>query len=115
MIDKFANALRGVKEGFLDPSIRLQMFLAALAVIAAIILRLSITEWIIVVVCIGMVITAEMLNTCIEQICDLYTTSKNEKIRRIKDLGAGAVFMASLAALISAIFILCVHISGGRL
>ena len=61
-----------------------------------IVLRLDGTEWIMVIICIGMVISAEMLNTCIERICDLISAEKSEKIRFIKDLSAGAVLTASV-------------------
>ena len=38
------------------------------------------------------------MNTAIENLCDLYTTEYNEKIKIIKDIGAGAVTLAAIAS-----------------
>jgi diacylglycerol kinase len=65
-----------------------------------------------VIICIGLVITAEILNTCIEKLCDLYSTDYSNRIREIKDLAAGAVLAASLTAFITAMVILFSHIGG---
>jgi diacylglycerol kinase len=54
----------------------------------------------------------ETLNTAVEKVCDLYSTAYNEKIQYIKDLCAGAVLLASAAALISALVILFRHLGG---
>lgn len=106
MKDKFRDAFRGLADGAADHSIRFQMFLAFLAVTAGVILRLDSTEWILVIICIGMVLSAEMLNTCVEKICDLITREEKESIRQVKDLSAGAVLTASLCALAAALIIL---------
>jgi undecaprenol kinase/diacylglycerol kinase (ATP) len=112
MKNKFKAAFNGLKNGFLHKSVLIQYFLALLAVIAGLIMHLSALEWTIVILCIGCVITAELLNTCIEKLCNLYTTDYDEKIREIKDIAAGAVLAASLAALVIALIILFRHIGG---
>ena len=91
-------------------SILTQFVLGALAVAAGLILRITSGEWIAVVLCIGMVITTEYLNTAIEFICNYLTTKKDAKIKEIKDLAAGAVLVSSLTALVTAIIILLRHI-----
>ncbi len=110
MKEKFNNAFSGLMDGIRDHSIRTQMILGLMAVCAGLFLRLDSGEWIAVVICIGMVVSTEMLNTCIERLCDLYDTHRNEKIHVIKDLGAGAVLTASLCALVTALIILIRHI-----
>ena len=57
-----------------------------------------------------MVITAEILNTCIERVCDLYSNEFDERIRLIKDLAAGAVLVSAIAALLCSLIILFSHI-----
>ena len=112
MKKKFQDAFRGVSLGFRDASIRQQWILAAMALCAAIVLRLDLYEWLSVIICIAMVIVSETFNTAIEKVCDLYSTEYNEKIQYIKDLCAGAVLLASAAALISALVILFRHLGG---
>ena len=62
------------------------------------------------IVCIGLVIVTEYLNTAIEFTCDFLTTERDEQIKVIKDIAAGAVLVASLTALVTAIVILFHHI-----
>lgn len=107
---KFENAFRGIVTGWLHKSIRVQFILAAMAVTAGMILKLEAMEWTAVIICIGLVITAEMLNTCVEMLCDLHTKEFNSMVRDIKDIAAGAVLVSSLTALICALVILVRHI-----
>ncbi len=107
---KFKVAFTGIYRGLHHPSILLQFVLGLCALIAGFVLKLTWLEWCIVLVCIGCVITAEILNTCIEKICDMYTTSYNTQIRDIKDLAAGAVLCISIISLIVALVILFHHL-----
>ncbi len=106
MKEKFRPAFNGIVLGFKDPAIRIQMILALLAMIAGFVLKLSIAEWIAVIICIGLVISTEILNTCVEKVCDLYSKEEDERIKVIKDLAAGAVLVSAICALITAMLIL---------
>lgn len=107
---KFSPTFRGVWVGLHHPAVLTQFILGTLAVIAGFLLRLSGEEWIAVIICIGMVITSEMLNTAAEWLCDLYSRERDERIRNIKDVAGGAVLCASFTALAVAIVILLRHI-----
>ena len=110
MINKFYVAFVGLVSSLKDGSIQIQYVLAILACIAAWVIGCNYYEWIAVLLCIGLVIVAEILNTCIEKLCDLYSTEKNEKIKYIKDLAAGGVLFASLIALTVGILIFVHHL-----
>ncbi len=107
---KFKPAFEGLINGMHHRSIKIQFFLGLLAAAAGVILKITSGEWIAVVLCIGLVITTEYLNTAIEFICNYLTTKKDAKIKEIKDLAAGAVLAASITALVTAIIILLRHI-----
>ena len=62
-------------------------------------------EWIAVVFAIGIVISAEMLNTAIEKLTDMVSPQINEQAKIVKDLAAGAVLIASLTAFIIGLII----------
>ena len=79
---------------------RLHFLAAALAVAAGFVLRVSAVEWCLIVLCIGMVLCAEALNSAIEHLCDRVTQQQEDAIRRIKDAAAAGVLFASLAAAI---------------
>lgn len=98
--------------GLRHRSIIIQFLLGFLAILAGFALQLTSGEWIAVVLAIVMVIAAEMLNTCIELLCDMYTREYNEMIKAIKDIAAGAVLVISLGALVTAMVILFRHFGG---
>ncbi len=110
MKKKFYPAFHGLIDAFQHPSVLLQGILGICAIIAGIILHLTQIEWIIVIIMIGLVITVEMLNTCIELICDYLTTERNEKIRLIKDISAAAVLVSGITAFVVACIILGSHL-----
>ena len=110
MINKFYVAFVGLVSSLKDRSIQIQYVLAILACIVAWMIGCNYYEWIAVLLCIGLVIVAEILNTCIEKLCDLYSTEKNEKIKYIKDLAAGGVLFVSLIALTIGILIFVHHL-----
>lgn len=115
MINKFKDAFAGLLDGFKDKSIMLQYGLAICAIIAGFVLKLTALEWVVVVICIGLVIMAEMFNSCIEELCDLYSRRYNDQIKFIKDVAAGAVFVISITSFIVAMIIFYQHLSGGSL
>lgn len=58
----------------------------------------------IILVC-GLVLTAEILNTAIEKLCDFAEPNFNPKIGWIKDIAAAAVLLATLFAIIVGVLI----------
>lgn len=64
-------------------------------------LKLTSTEWIILVVLIGNVYVAEVFNTAIEKIVDFISPQKSTKAGLIKDIAAGGVLVASAVSAIA--------------
>lgn len=100
MKDKFLNALYGLREAVKDPAIFVQCVLAVLAIIGGISIYLNHYEWLAFFICIALVICLEIVNSVVEQLCDLYSTAYNPKIKKIKDMMAGAVLFACFISLI---------------
>lgn len=69
--------------------------------ILAIVTRPSKHEWLALVFVIALVWITEMLNTCIERIMNFLTTERKPEVKFIKDVAAGAVLVAAIAALIT--------------
>ena len=57
-------------------------------------------EWIAVIIVIGMVITAEIINTSLEHTTDFIKAERDDCKRDIKDLGAAAVLVCAITAAI---------------
>ena len=86
--------------------------IAAMAVIiAGIVLGITRTEWIMVVMCIGTVIAAELFNTAIEKLVDLVSPERHPVAGRVKDIAAGAVLICAVAAAIIGIIIFLPYLS----
>lgn len=85
-----------------EASIQIQFVVAILVTIAGFYFDISRTEWLIQVAMIGLVMSIEGVNTSIEYIADFIHPELHASIGRIKDVAAGAVFIASIAAVIVA-------------
>lgn len=59
------------------------------------------TEWAIVLLCIGMVIAAELFNTAIEKLVDLVSPERHPLAGQVKDIAAGAVLVCAVAAAVA--------------
>lgn len=88
-----------------ESSIKIQFVIAIFVTAAGFYYSISASEWLIQMTCIGLVMSIEGVNTAIEYIADFIHPEHHHKIGRIKDIAAGAVFIASIAALIVAIII----------
>ena len=84
---------------------RIHLTAAAVAVIAGFIFGISPMEWCVIVICIASVIAAEALNSAVEALADKVSPEYDKLIGRAKDLGATAVTILALAALISGMII----------
>ena len=88
-----------------EASIQVQFLISVITTIAGFYFHISTTEWMIQILCIGLVMTAEGLNTAIEGIADFIHPDFHSKIGRIKDIAAGAVGIAALIAVVVACII----------
>jgi diacylglycerol kinase (ATP) len=62
--------------------------------------RLSLVEWTVIALTIGLVWVAELLNTAIEAVVDLASPEHHELARRAKDVASAAVLMAAVTAIV---------------
>lgn len=106
----FVYAFNGLRLSLGQRSIRLHMA-SALAVIAlGCLCQLERWEWCVIIVCMGVVISAEVMNTAIEQLVDMVSPGFNDKAGRVKDLSAGAVLVAALMAAVAGAVIFGKHL-----
>lgn len=102
----FANAFKGIAAAFItEGHMRFHFVAAFFVLLFAYICEVNSSEWAILALTIGSVFTAELVNTAIEELCNVYTKEHNPKIGRIKDIAAGAVLVVALAAILVAVFV----------
>ncbi len=97
--DKFREAFRGVKRGVRGhSSFFVHFFFGVLAVALAVALDCSYLEWCIVVGCIGIVTTAELFNSAIEELFKGLEQEARDRVYGCLDIAAGAVLIAGLTS-----------------
>ena len=78
-----------------ERNIKVMLGGGAFAIILALIVGLDWVSWAIVLLCCGVVIAAELLNTSIETVVDLVSPEFDPLAGRAKDIAAAAVFSLS--------------------
>lgn len=97
----FVYAWQGMKALLkYEHNARIHMVVAVVALIAGIVFGISPVEWCLIVFCIGLVIAAEALNSAVEALADKITEERDPLIGRAKDLGATAVTLLALTAVV---------------
>jgi len=109
LLESFYHAFTGVTSALQsERNLRIHLIAAGLAVFLGIALRIDATQWAAITLAIGIVLTAEFINTAVEHMVDLVTERTYfEAAKAAKDTSAAAVLVASICALItgSAIFL----------
>jgi diacylglycerol kinase len=77
-----------------------------MVILLGLFLQLPLTQWAILVLTIGIVFFAEILNTVIEAIVDLVSPEFHSLAKVAKDAAAGAVFLMAIMAVIVGLLIL---------
>lgn len=99
--NKAYNAFVGLKHVLLgEMSIQIHLLFFFCILYFANVFSVTRVEWLILILAFTAVISLEMVNTLAEELCDLYTLDKNLHIKKIKDIAAGAVLLASLSLLV---------------
>lgn len=75
------------------------------AIILGAILKISLTEWLLIAIAIGLVFITEILNTGLELLVDELVKEQNTSAGRIKDLAAGAVLFAAVVSLVIGVIV----------
>lgn len=106
----FVYAGRGVVTFFRTEVHAWFHLLATVVVIAAgLYFSVSATDWALLSLAIGLVWTAEAMNTAIEFTVDLVSPEQHELAGNAKDVAAGAVLLASFASVCIAVCVFLKH------
>ena len=96
----FSYAWSGIKELLrTEHNTWVHLLLTVIAVILGLIFNIALGEWTALIICVTIVWTAEIFNTCIEKLLDFISTDRHPQIKNIKDMAAAAVLIASWAAI----------------
>lgn len=98
-VQSFAHAFAGLRLLVRnEPNMRLHIGAGVAAVLAGAALHIGAAEWRWLILAVTLVLAAEALNTAIEQACNAIGLGYNPAIKAAKDVAAGAVLIAAIAA-----------------
>lgn len=80
--------------------------------IAGLILKISLQDWIVLTLMIATVLILELINTAIEEIVNMVSPEIRNEAKIAKDVSAGAVLIASITAIFIGLFIFLPKIFG---
>ncbi|PKP19122.1 MAG: diacylglycerol kinase [Bacteroidetes bacterium HGW-Bacteroidetes-21] len=105
-LQSFKYAFNGLKILIKEEhNARIHLLATIIVLVAGVIFKLSVYEWVIIVLAIGFVIAIEIINTTIENIADIVSPQKHDAIKKIKDISAAGVLISAITALILGLLI----------
>jgi diacylglycerol kinase len=97
----FVYAIRGIKALFTtEHNAYIHLLATLIAFALGVVLKIDRYEWLWLTMAIVLVFTAELVNTAIEQLCDVVQPDYSEKIKTIKDLAAAATLVCAIGAVV---------------
>lgn len=101
-IEKFRDAFRGIKLGVRGQgSFFVHLFFAAAVILAAAVLKVTYVEWCLLILCITVVLGAEMFNSALEWFARAVAERRQDAdLGGALDIGSAAVLVASAGAAI---------------
>ena len=97
MKKSFAAAFKGIFSCVrTERNFRFHLLVAFYVLLCAAITEATVTEWQLLLVCIGAVTSAELFNTALEALCDTVHPDRSSGIRLVKDMAAGGVLILAL-------------------
>ena len=107
----FKYAGEGIKAALKEePNLKFHFMAGFLVVVISFMLNLSKTEWGIILILIGLVISVELTNSAIEAVVDSFVDQEHPRAKLAKDISAGAVLVVALTSAIVGAVIFLPHI-----
>lgn len=121
--DKFKNpnflqsafhALSGIVHTAMQESnFKYELIITFFVILAGLLFQIKSWEWVGLILCIGLVLALELINTSVENIVDLYAGNEYYELAKIaKDTSAGAVLIASITSAIIGFIIFVPYVWG---
>lgn len=112
LLKSFKYASSGlVQTSRMENNFQIELIVAVVVIMLSVILNISKSDWLIVIMCIGLVLTMELLNTAVEAVVDLVTKGEYQSLAKVaKDCAAAAVLCISITVCIIGLMIFIPYI-----
>jgi len=105
-LQSFGYAFRGIRDVFgSEANMKIHIGITILVILCGAFFEISLTEWMFCLLCIGLVVGAEMMNTAIENVVDLASPEQHPLAGKAKDIAAGAVLICAIVSVIIGLLI----------
>ena len=99
LLHSFRYAFAGVAHALrTQRNMKTHAAITTAVIVAGVVLRVSLTEWAVLIVTIGLVWQAELMNTALEAVVDKASPELHPLARVAKDCAAGAVVISAITA-----------------
>lgn len=105
-IKSFGYSIDGLKYAYkYEQSMTIHFLMVGFVLVAGFLLKISLFEWLICFMLMGLVMATELINTSIEAVVDLTCPEIHPLAKIAKDTASAAVFVFSVVAAISGLII----------
>lgn len=102
----FKYAWQGIIVSFRsEANLKIHLIIASLVIVCGFLFKISVQEWLICIICFGLVISMELMNTVVETLVDYISTDLHPLAGKAKDIAAGAVLVSAILAAIAGLII----------
>ena len=106
LFNSFRVAFKGIHHTYQsEPNFKIHIIIGLLVIVAGFVLEVSKLEFVCLLIMIGTVLSAEMINTSIEEVMNFVSPEYHEKTKKIKDISAGAVLILALTSVVVGLII----------
>lgn len=105
LFQAFKCAANGIRVASHERNFRIELVMLVVCVALGLYFAITPVEWALCVVCFGLVLGGEAVNTAVEAVVDLVSPEYNELAGIAKDCAAGATYLFSIASLLVGVIV----------
>ncbi len=106
LIKSFQFAIQGFLSALSSQAnLRIHLIVTMVVIATGFAFHISAIEWCILILCMGLVIGLELINTAIEKLVDLISPEWKEQAGQIKDIAASAVLWSAIISILVGLII----------
>lgn len=107
------HAFHGLVMAFREEmNIKIHVIISLVVIAAGIFYNISATQWLVLILTIVLVMSLEIINSILERVIDIIKPSVNQYVKEMKDMIAGSVLLAAIAAIVVGLIIFVPRILG---
>jgi len=100
LLQAFKCAFEGIFATAKERNFKIELCFMTLAIVLGLVFSISFLEWLCVIICFGLVLGGEVINSAIEAVVDLTSPEYHELAKKAKDCAAGGVLLFSIASFV---------------